>query len=452
MAENRTEKRREVFRLRYEEQWTLPRIYDQYPDVPQSTIRYWINNERKAREAAGEEITPPPRFNAAVPSAKSKEPIPPQHKVEFTESGDEATAFSISPRIKTLEQLLEAADVDLNKWQVNSWTANKWEMAANVDGEIVITPLFQVKANLGPNKAVQARLLLDDLRADLRAAAPVYDVPAVKLPAGGHLLEISVFDLHFGKWAWRPEAGDGYDMETAEQLFLWAVDYLAARADKAVDGISQVLLPLGNDLFNADGLAGMTTKGTPQDRHGSHRQHFRRVRQMVRTAVDRLVKIAPVKIVIVPGNHDMETMYYLGEALDDWYSRHEWVEVDNSPMLRKYHQHGRNLIGFTHGNEEKVADLPMIMSNEAKAEWSETDWHEWHIGHTHKKKEMKFMPVDEIGGVRIRTIPSLSATDEWHYKRGYVNGIRAAEAYVWHLKHGLVVPLSTPLTLMSTAV
>lgn len=451
MAEDRTDIRDEICRLRYTEMWALPSIYNEYPDVAPGTIRYWLSLYRKKQEEAGEDVPTPPRAGSENGSTTPK--ASPQHKVEFTESGDEATAYSISPRIKTLEQLLEAAEVNLDRWQVNSWTANKWEMAANVDGEIAITPLFQVKAHLGPNKTVQAAQLINDLRADLRASIPAIKAPVVKMPAGGHLLEISVFDLHFGKWAWVDEAGEGYDMDTAERLFMWAVEYLAQRAQTAVDGICQVLLPLGNDLFNADGMTGLTTKGTPQEMHGSHRQHFRRVRQMVRTAVDRLSReVAPVKVTIVPGNHDRETMYYLGEALDDWYSRHEWVEIDNSPLLRKYHQHGRNLIGFTHGNEEKVTDLPLIMANEAAAEWAETDWHEWHIGHTHKKKEMKFLPVDEIGGVRVRTIPSLSATNEWHYRRGYANGIRAAEAYVWHNEHGLILPFSTPIKLMSTAV
>ncbi len=60
------------------------------------------------------------------------------HKVEFTTDGREATAYSQSQRIKTLEQLLEAADVDLNEWQVDHGLVGQFSapatLFANGDG------------------------------------------------------------------------------------------------------------------------------------------------------------------------------------------------------------------------------------------------------------------------------------------------------------------------------
>ena len=52
-------------------------------------------------------------------------------------------------RIRTLDQLLKACQVDLKVWEVERYTVNKWEVGAkDPDGEIVVTPLFQVKATL----------------------------------------------------------------------------------------------------------------------------------------------------------------------------------------------------------------------------------------------------------------------------------------------------------------
>ena len=60
---------------------------------------------------------------------------------DSNESGD--TLEATGPRIKTLEQLLEAADVDLDTWYVERHIINKWESFSIKFG---LTELFQVKA------------------------------------------------------------------------------------------------------------------------------------------------------------------------------------------------------------------------------------------------------------------------------------------------------------------
>lgn len=65
------------------------------------------------------------------------------------QSDNDLTLESKSPRIKTLDQLLEACEVDLKVWTVDNYIVNKWEVGAkNADKEIIVTPLFQVKAHL----------------------------------------------------------------------------------------------------------------------------------------------------------------------------------------------------------------------------------------------------------------------------------------------------------------
>ena len=60
-----------------------------------------------------------------------------QEKVSFEERGNTAEAASESARIRTLEQLLDAARVDLGTWQVRDWGVKKWEVGANVrEGEL----------------------------------------------------------------------------------------------------------------------------------------------------------------------------------------------------------------------------------------------------------------------------------------------------------------------------
>lgn len=98
---------------------------------------------------------------------------------------------------------------------------------------------------------------------------------------------------------------------------------------------------------------------------------------------------------------------------------------------------GGNLIGYTHGNEEKIADLPGIMATERPQDWGETVCREWHIGHRHRAKQTVTTPVEGKQGVRVREINSLSGDDAWHTMRGYVGEPKGAEGFVWRFRGGV---------------
>jgi hypothetical protein len=373
---------------------------------------------------------------ATIEPGPSPPPSQQRERVEFSQAGDEATAYSVGRRIKTLEDLLTAAKVDTNAWRVKNWTANSWEQAANVDGEIVVTTLHQVKAFLEPNREGNWRAVLDEMRGEMRRGSPA---PLPLHPVrreGGVLLEIAIPDLHFGKWAWVDETGGRYNMAEARRLFFWSIEELVAKA--AHHDIERILFPVGNDFLHIDTPTATTTAGTPQDVHGTYRQLLRDGRRLAQAGIDRLAEIAPVDVVVVPGNHDSSAMYAIGEMLEDWYYNNPNVTVDNSPKTRKYYPYGRVLLGFTHGNDQRPDKLPLIMASEAREEWATAVFAEWHTGHLHTRKEFRYLPMDEFNGVRVRVIPSLCTADRWHYDKGYVAGVRSAEAYVWHRQRGLV--------------
>ncbi len=74
----------------------------------------------------------------------------------------------------------------------------------------------------------------------------------------------------------------------------------------------------------------------------------------------------PIDIVMVHGNHDVTRTYYLGKLLSAYYSDNVNVSVDDSKNPRKYYQRGSSLIGYTHGDEENVNNLPLIMTRECR--------------------------------------------------------------------------------------
>ena len=57
---------------------------------------------------------------------------PPREKVAFREIENYAEASCVSERIKTLDGLLNACEVDLDIWHVKDWGVKKWEVGAKI--------------------------------------------------------------------------------------------------------------------------------------------------------------------------------------------------------------------------------------------------------------------------------------------------------------------------------
>ena len=346
-----------------------------------------------------------------------------------------------SSRITTVDQLLEFCEVDLDVYEIVTFDVNKWEVGAkDADGNIVVEPLFQVKVKLKRNqKAFDIKQIRKDLIED--ALNHCYEYPAFDykdITQDPHLLEIAIPDLHLGKLAWAEETGENYDSKIAQSMFLWAVETLLRKA--RTSDIERILFPIGNDLLNVDNSKRETQRGTPQDEDSRYQKSFRMARKMIVKAIEMCTEVAPVDVVIIQGNHDFERMFYLGDSLEGWMHGNDNVRVLNSPKTRKYYLYGNTMIGFTHGDKEKVDGLPMLMAAEAKEFWSKAKFHEFHTGHLHKARStsyyVKNLTLDEFNGVRVRIVPSLSGTDAWHYQKGFVENIRSAEAHLFHKEAG----------------
>jgi hypothetical protein len=372
-----------------------------------------------------------------------------------TDNADPKTGFTldsgVSRTIQTLDQLLDAAKVDRNLWTVERYAVNKYDVVTkNEDGNPVVSKLFQVKATLVPvpGKAqIEAlRGLIEDLKVEAKKTIPPASQhcssPKSKLAAEDPvLLEISPFDLHHGKLSWGKETGVPYDAKLSASVFRQAVETLWNRAQAFP--VRRVLLVLGQDFFTADNSKDETTAGTPQHVDSRFAKNFRSGWQMMRDAVEflRARCSGGVDVMIVPGNHDTDSAFCAGEILVALYEHATDVRVDNGPSPRKYFRYGTNLIGFAHGNNEKHAQLPLLMASECQKDWGETTTHEFHVGHLHHSRSTTFVSGNEYTSVRVRILPSLSAADAWHTQKGYL-ARRAAEAYLWAEKGGYLGHLS----------
>jgi len=417
---------------------------------------------KRYKESKGADVEKPQTENKPKDFPKIQEG---EHLTfDVNEEKDEATADwtwnqNYSPdHITTLDELLTKCKVDLNVWKVESYIVNKWDTTSWKSGEPITVQNYQVKARLIRNKQYVKEAAIGDAFTEMVRdyIPPVLNVKPLttKTYIENNLFEVSIFDLHIGKLAWMGETFENYDVKIARQRFLQTIETLIRRASGYQ--YSKILFPVGNDFFNSDTILNTTTKGTPQDEDLRWQKTFNVGVRLLVDAINMLKQTGvPVDVVVIPGNHDFERSYYMGAYLEAWFNHDEQVNINNGASPRKYYRFGKVLLGLTHGGEEKEVSLPMLMATdvEAKPYWSETLYHEWHLGHIHRKRNVNYAILDrkrsvsEDLGVTIRYLSSLTGTEEWHHKKGFVGAIKAGEGFIWNDEAGLMAHLNSNLVL-----
>lgn len=347
--------------------------------------------------------------------------------------------------VETLDDAIRKANVDLSVWRVRKWSCTGWSVGMKVrsftqDGRAKLLQETPVKKQLWRVRLELERILPRSLEDATEAVfermkgyAPKYEASKVLriAPSGNEVLAVmDLVDVHFGKLAWAAETGQNYDLKIADRVYREAVSDLIGRASGF--RVEEFLLPLGSDFLHVDNLGGTTTAGTPQDVDGRLAKILETAEQAVIWAVEAMAQWSDsVRVVWVPGNHDRLMSYCLARTVAAWFRSHPGVSVDVAPTTRKYHRYHATLIGLTHGDCEKPAQLPIIMATERPGDWAQTTCREWHAGHYHKSKRVDSVGLDTHGGVPVRTLRSLSAVDAWHYRSGFVGSQRAAEMYLY---------------------
>lgn len=342
--------------------------------------------------------------------------------------------------ITSVQDLMEACKVDLKIWKKERAVVNKWDVTMKGPDEQPITAQnFQVKVWLSKIRSDEEKQAWDNFLNSITESAP--DLSYLRKPANRqgrqYMLELSIPDLHIGKLAHEDEVGENYDTRIAITRYKEAVNKLLSHVAHYQDEIEEIILPIGNDLLQIDKLEGTTTAGTKVDTDSRWPRMFSKAEDLVIETVNKLIAIAPVKIVMVHGNHDTQTIYYLGRVLNAYYRNIDLVTVDNAETQRKYHVYGTNLIGFTHGNEEKHQDLGLIMATERPELWAATRFRQIHLGHFHSRKTTKYVDVQEHQGFQVRILPSLSSSDKWHNTKGYMS-IKSAVAFLYDRENGMI--------------
>lgn len=340
--------------------------------------------------------------------------------------------------VKNELDLAEECDIDLDEWKITEWECKRYNAwIKNKEGEIESQPKFSVYAKM-KRKVLDTDVSKqkDVILKELFESAPELEFIEIYAKESGEkdtLYELSLPDIHFGKLAWKEETGEDYDLKISCKRYNEAIDDLLTRVN--VNRVEKILFPIGNDMINIDNNSNTTTAGTPQSVDGRFPKIIRIVKDLLIQNINKLATIAPVDVLVVPGNHDNHTMFMLGEILEAYYSNTEQVTVINSPKPRKYYQYGTCAFQYTHGDEEKHESLGLIFATEEPKIWASSTHRVCKLGHFHKSKKLSYISTDEHQGFQVEVLPSLSGTDLWHKKKGYMSA-KAAKAFLYHKTKG----------------
>ena len=380
------------------------------------------------------------RLREKITSPSSKE------KTTFEENKSGAiVTCEDSKRVKSLDDLLQACNVDLNIWEVDKYDIGTYEVTGfDANRKPITITMFRTKAWL---KRIDPTMNIQKIREELvEDLVPLFDsVPAQVIRPSSfkdddqHLLEINACDLHIGKIGIK---GDEYSIDIARKRMLDALEHLVKRSSGFY--IDQILFVVGNDFLNADGdwPVPSTTKGTPQFNSNKHMEMYRAGRKLLVECINMLIDVARVHVMVIPGNHDRESMMHIGDALEIYFEKNEDVTVDNSMSMMKSYHYGKCLVINDHGDGAKLNDLPGIVSQRYRDVWSEVKYVEVHRGHYHTNKAYKMQAVEELNGLTIRNLSSMTATDEWHDMKGFVGNVKKASAFIWNKYNGVQAKLN----------
>lgn len=346
-------------------------------------------------------------------------------------------SFEGPSKIKTFDEALKASKVDLTIWEVDHHVFNSWDVTLK-DSKNRPTTRTNIQVKIWfKKKTVDARMLMDGFLKEIRKMPLSVPLRRTAKAKNGCMLELDLFDPHFGKLSWAPETGEDYDLNIARDRYLKALSDLLQKS-VSINPIEKVLFPIGNDFLHYDNINLTTTAGTHQDVDGRWQKMWVMSRKVILESISMITEIAPVEVVRIASNHDLQTMFYMGDLLEAYYENNKNVTIDNTPRYRKYKKYGKCGIGYTHGNEEKHTDLPLILMRETQKEWSDVEFIEIHVGHYHKKKQINFLSTDERNGITLRFMRALSGTDAWHDKKGYVKSLKGCESFTWDKEFGMI--------------
>jgi hypothetical protein len=353
--------------------------------------------------------------------------------LDVRDDGSVVTATAFGSEVRTIEELIARAKIDLTKYEVDRPETSMYETSVrDAEGTIRKVQNFRIVARFrlkhGPNLKEQVEALVAGAMAPLSKAIALRQTktkaPSKQVPSG-LMQAVVIADPHIAKHAWGRETGHGdYDIPIAVQLLRRAATEQIAYGNQC--GIDKRYLFLLGDVLHYDTPHGQTTAGTPLERDGRVEKMLEEATRALFGIINLSAETHPTEVVMVGGNHDALLSVALRHILSAYFRDDPRVTVEMGATTRKYLTWGRCLIGLTHGDKAQKS-LGELMAVEAREQWGAAILRDIHHGHRHSEAM-----TTTKGGVTVRQHPALCPPDGWHSAEGYVGAPRGMDSYLYH--------------------
>lgn len=236
-------------------------------------------------------------------------------------------------------------------------------------------------------------------------------------------------DPHIGMLALKDEAGEDWNLKTAQSVFCGVFDRLV----KTAPNCSQAVIVNLGDYFHYDNASKVTERNRHAlDTDGTYLEMadtgLKIMIQMIRSALNHH---RSVKVLTAIGNHDDTGAMFLQAALKHMFELDERVEIVTTSDVFQYVRHGKCFFGTHHGHTAKADKLPLIMATDKPKDWGECQYRYWYTGHIHHDSKK------EYSGCTVESFRTLAAKDSYAYSGGYRAG-QDSKAIVLHKEFGEV--------------
>jgi hypothetical protein len=291
-------------------------------------------------------------------------------------------------QMKDSDFLLNAHGYDPNKWIVVSAKSSVWNQHNKQDGTLT---LYASKITVKPKvNGFDFDKLVEVIRKETQ---PVVFKPP--LEEGERLLEVPIFDPHFG-------ISDYEYYKPTQQRILHNIK------SKVWE---EILFVVGQDMLHNDNFKGQTANGT-QIEQVDMVKSWEDCKLFYYPMIDEALKHSKsVKVIYSKGNHDQTISWSFVQMMKERYPQ---VKFDDGFVERKIHTFKDNVfIGITHGDKARK-NLHNIFPVEFPHEWSRAKVRELHTGHLHTQEDK------DMFGMMVRTLSTGNKTDQWHKDEGYI--------------------------------
>jgi hypothetical protein len=332
---------------------------------------------------------------------------------KFNEKGECFVDGKTYRRIVTLEDLIEYCEIDTKEWEIASWECNKWEVGAkNAAKELVIKPLFQVKAKLvKPKDATVFSIAFQKFLKDYTPAPVVAEYFDFGFKKEKALLVFPKQDAHFNRVDIK---GRNNIQDRFTQIEEKTIEILQEAS--AFNDLEKITYIVGSDQFNSEWNS-MTTGGTPQENLMSHHNAFRAICNHEVTNIENLLEYADgVELLFVPGNHDEYVGWHLIDWLKCYYRNNDRVIVnDDETEPRKYERYGDTAVMYNHGDKLNGKELAVRFPVEFRKEWGKCNHYYIFLGDKHNELS------GDHQGIKHYRVPALTPSkSKWEHKSGYL--------------------------------